>query len=93
LSTGNIKVDIGINNVDGLLALDIINEYLSTIPALRPLVMVVKAFLAQKNLNSAATSGLSSYALICMAISFVQVRKPRSQSVFDSQNAHISFEV
>jgi len=85
---GKIKVDIGINNVDGLLALDIINDYLTAMPALRPLVMVIKAFLAQKDLNSSAKSGLNSYALICMVISFLQVRKPSSRSVFH-QNAHV----
>ena len=73
---GGLKVDIGINNVDGVTAVDVINDHLDRMPALRPLVLVVKAFLAQKDLNSAAKSGLSSYALICMAISFVQVRIP-----------------
>jgi non-canonical poly(A) RNA polymerase PAPD5/7 len=43
-------------------------------PALRPLVLVMKCFLKQRKLHSAASSGLSSYALICMAISYLQVR-------------------
>jgi non-canonical poly(A) RNA polymerase PAPD5/7 len=43
-------------------------------PALRPLVLVLKSFLKQRKLNSAATSGLSSYAVTCMVISFLQVR-------------------
>lgn len=72
---GSLNFDIGINNTDGFEAVDTINFYLAKMPALRPLVMVLKGFLRQRNLNSAASSGLSSYALICMAISFLQVRE------------------
>jgi non-canonical poly(A) RNA polymerase PAPD5/7 len=64
-----------------VIAVDVINGHLSRMPALRPLVLIVKAFLAQKDLNCAAKSGLSSYALICMAISFLQVRIPLPQFV------------
>lgn len=45
-------------------------------PALRPLIFVLKGFLRQRKLHSAASSGLSSYAVICMTISFLQVSYP-----------------
>jgi non-canonical poly(A) RNA polymerase PAPD5/7 len=70
---GSFNVDIGINNTDGPQAIAVVNEYLSKMPALRPLILTVKAFLSQRNLNSAAHSGLGSYAVICMCISFLQV--------------------
>jgi len=41
-------------------------------PALRPLILVVKGFLSQRNLNDASKSGLGSYAVILMCISFLQ---------------------
>ncbi|KAF7297391.1 Non-canonical poly(A) RNA polymerase PAPD5 [Mycena indigotica] len=70
---GSVNVDLGINNTDGVRAVEIVNGYMSTMPALRPLVMVVKAFLAQRGLNNPATGGLGSYAVICMCISFLQL--------------------
>ena len=50
-----------------------IKHYLDTMPALRPLIMVLKAFLTARSLNSAALGGLGSYALSLIAISFLQV--------------------
>jgi non-canonical poly(A) RNA polymerase PAPD5/7 len=78
VTTGSYKADVSINNLDGVYVIDKINDYLKKMPALRPLVMVIKTFLLQRKLNSAATSGLSSYALICMAISLLQVGTPLS---------------
>lgn len=70
---GSLNFDLGINNTDGFEAVAIINSYLTNMPALRPLVLVLKSLLKQRKLNSAASSGLSSYAATCMAISFLQV--------------------
>ncbi|KDQ62953.1 hypothetical protein JAAARDRAFT_360875 [Jaapia argillacea MUCL 33604] len=71
---GSFDVDISINNTDGVHAIDIISSYMTSIPALRPLLFTLKGFLSQRQLNSAASSTLSSYCLICMVISFLQVR-------------------
>lgn len=67
-------MDIGINNTDGVKVIELINGYLANMPALRPLVLVVKGFLAQRSLNDASKSGLGSYAVILMCISFLQAR-------------------
>ena len=53
-------------------------------PALRPLILVLKGLLLQHNFHSAASSGLSSYALTCMTISFIQVRRSLFLSVSQS---------
>lgn len=71
---GSFRADIGINNSDGLQGVAVINTYLHSMPALRPLVLVMKAFLAQRGLGSAASSGLGSYALTCLCIAFLKVR-------------------
>jgi non-canonical poly(A) RNA polymerase PAPD5/7 len=42
-------------------------------PALKPLMFVLKALLIQRSLNTPATGGLGSYALALMVISFLQV--------------------
>ncbi|KAF8215652.1 hypothetical protein K438DRAFT_1704521 [Mycena galopus ATCC 62051] len=81
---GSFNVDVGINNIDGPQAIAVVNEYLSKMPALRPLILTVKAFLSQRNLNSAAHSGLGSYAVTCMCISFLQLNpSKRPQDYID----------
>ena len=55
--------------------LPVIKGYVAQLPALRPLVLVLKAYMAVQNLNSPAFGGLGSYALICMIITFLKVRK------------------
>ncbi|KAJ7045207.1 hypothetical protein C8F04DRAFT_1343864 [Mycena alexandri] len=81
---GSISVDIGINNADGPRAIEVVNEYLSTMPALRPLILIVKGFLSQRNLNNAAYGGLGSYAVTCMCISFLQLNpSQRPQDYID----------
>lgn len=42
-------------------------------PCLPPLVLVLKQFLLQRDLNEVFTGGVSSYSLILMVISFFQV--------------------
>lgn len=39
------------------------------------LIFVLKQFLLQRDLNEVFTGGISSYSLILMAISFLQVRR------------------
>ena len=55
--------------------LPVIKGYVAQLPALRPLVLVLKAYMAVQNLNSPAFGGLGSYALIFMIITFLKVRK------------------
>ncbi|PSR72028.1 hypothetical protein PHLCEN_2v12094 [Hermanssonia centrifuga] len=62
-----------INSNDGVKAIPVIKRYLDEMPALRHLVLVIKAFLAHKGLNSAASGGLGGYATICLAIHLLQV--------------------
>ncbi|KAJ6457266.1 hypothetical protein C8R45DRAFT_913659 [Mycena sanguinolenta] len=79
---GSFNVDLGINNADGPQAIAVINEYLSKMPALRPLILIVKGFLSQRNLNNAAHGGLGSYAVICMCISFLQLNPSKRPQDF-----------
>jgi len=82
---GSLNVDIGINNVDGVKSIELINAYLANMPALRPLILVVKGFLSQRSLNDASKSGLGSYAVILMCISFLQMNpSKRAQEFLDN---------
>ena len=71
---GSFDIDIGINNTDGLTGVEVINGFIEKLPALKPLVLVVKGMLKQRNLGDAAFSGLGSYSTTLMCISFLQVR-------------------
>lgn len=70
---GSLRFDIVVNRDDGMKVTPIVREYLDEMPALRPLLLILKVFLYQRNLNSAATGGPSSYVLTCMVIHFLQV--------------------
>ncbi|KAH9885462.1 hypothetical protein C8Q73DRAFT_717944 [Cubamyces lactineus] len=70
---GSLKIDISLNATDGLNAVPILRGYFERMPALRYLVLALKSLLTRHRLNSASSSGLSSYGLICLAISFLQL--------------------
>lgn len=56
----------------GLNARDLIYSFQVEMPALRPLVLVLKSHLQRHGLNCPFTGGLSSYGLVLMAIRFLQ---------------------
>ncbi|KAI0037961.1 Nucleotidyltransferase [Auriscalpium vulgare] len=72
-ATGAFNVDVTINGAEGVQAIALVKGYLASMPALRPLLLVLKALLEMHGLGSAATGGLSSYAATCMLISFLQL--------------------
>ncbi len=74
--TGSLKLNICINSDEGVKAIPVIKHYLDEMPALRYLVLVIKAFLSQKGLDLASSGGLGSYATMCLVIHFLQVRFP-----------------
>ena len=43
-------------------------------PALQYLVLILKQFLSQRDLNDVYTGGLGSYSLILLIVSFFQVK-------------------
>lgn len=51
------------------------------------LVLVLKQFLLQRDLNEVFTGGIGSYSLFLMAVSFLQVRDFRSYLLLFSQVA------
>ncbi|KAG3027918.1 hypothetical protein PC121_g9488 [Phytophthora cactorum] len=56
----------------GLGARDLIYSLQTEMPALRPLVLILKSHLVNNNLNCAFTGGISSYVLVIMVIRFLQ---------------------
>ncbi|CAD6884419.1 unnamed protein product [Tilletia controversa] len=75
---GDYKIDISVNQANGLTAADYILDNLVQQPALRPLIMVIKQLLSARNLSEVYLGGLGSYSVILTAISFMQMH-PRIQ--------------
>jgi len=48
--------------------------YMQQYPALQYLVLILKQFLSQRDLNDVYTGGLGSYSLILLIVSFFQVK-------------------
>ncbi|XP_076032218.1 uncharacterized protein LOC143020007 isoform X2 [Oratosquilla oratoria] len=72
-SETDIKVDISFNMSSGVNSARLIKDFKAMYPALPKLVMVLKQFLLQRDLNEVFTGGISSYSLILMTVSFLQL--------------------
>ncbi|XP_071516564.1 terminal nucleotidyltransferase 4B-like [Panulirus ornatus] len=74
-SETDVKVDISFNMNSGVNSARLIKEFKHRFPALPKLVMVLKQFLLQRDLNEVFTGGISSYSLILMTVSFLQLHQ------------------
>ncbi|KAL1437409.1 hypothetical protein MTO96_001467 [Rhipicephalus appendiculatus] len=68
-----VKVDISFNMNNGVKSACLIQSFKEKFPALPKLVLVLKQFLLQRDLNEVFTGGISSYSLILMTVSFLQL--------------------
>lgn len=68
-----IAFDISFDVDGGPQAADFIKDYVKKLPALRPLCMILKVFLHQRELNEVYTGGIGSYALLTMLITHLQL--------------------
>ncbi|XP_033899197.2 terminal nucleotidyltransferase 4B-like isoform X1 [Acipenser ruthenus] len=81
-----VKVDISFNVQNGVKAAQLIKEFKEKYPVLPYLVLVLKQFLLQRDLNEVFTGGIGSYSLFLMAVSFLQLHYREDAS---SPNANI----
>ncbi|MED6283522.1 Terminal nucleotidyltransferase 4A [Characodon lateralis] len=68
-----VKVDISFNVNGGVKAAQLIKDFKEKYPVLPYLVLVLKQFLLQRDLNEVFTGGIGSYSLFLMAVSFLQL--------------------
>lgn len=68
-----IKVDLSFNIQNGVQSAELIKVLKRDFAGLGKLVMVLKQFLVQRDLNEVFTGGISSYSLSLMCISFLQL--------------------
>ncbi|XP_075250602.1 uncharacterized protein LOC142342855 isoform X2 [Convolutriloba macropyga] len=74
----NVRVDISVNIVNASNSAKLVCEFVRKFPPLPHLVLVLKQFLLQRDLNEVYQGGLSSYSLILMVVSFLQLH-PRAE--------------
>lgn len=68
-----IRVDLSFNMQNGVQSAELIKMFKRDFPGLGKLLMVLKQFLVQRDLNEVFTGGISSYSLSLMCISFLQL--------------------
>ena len=84
---GHLSVDININQINGVFAGKMVLGFLNELPALRALVLIIKAFLGQRSMNEVFSGGLGSYSIVCLAVSFLQMHpKIRRGEIDPSKN-------
>ena len=84
---GHLSVDININQINGIFAGKMVLGFLKELPALRALVLIIKAFLGQRSMNEVFSGGLGSYSIVCLAVSFLQMHpKIRRGEIDPSKN-------
>ncbi|XP_064546935.1 non-canonical poly(A) RNA polymerase protein Trf4-1-like [Drosophila montana] len=72
-SKTQIKLDVSFNMSDGIQSAEMIKQFSRDYPGLGKLVLVLKQFMLQRKLSEAFSGGISSYSLILMCISFLQL--------------------
>jgi non-canonical poly(A) RNA polymerase PAPD5/7 len=69
----NIPFDISFDVANGPEAADFIKAAMEALPPLRPLCLVLKIFLQQRELNEVYQGGIGSYALLVMLLTHLQM--------------------
>ena len=67
-----LSVDISFNTVSGQRTADMVKEYMDTFPELRPMVLVLKRWLQQRDLNETYRGGVGSFMLVLMIVRVLQ---------------------
>ena len=80
-----IPINICFGQADGLANTDLVRKYLEKMPALRPLVLVLKQFLYNRDLHETFTGGMGSYLLTMTVVSHLQHHPGRGPTYTDPE--------
>jgi DNA polymerase sigma len=78
-----IHIDISFERQNGLIAAQLIIDWLKNTPGLRELVLIVKQFLAVRRLNEVHVGGLGGFSIICLCYSFLKLHPRLSTGNID----------
>ncbi|KAI8815968.1 uncharacterized protein EV422DRAFT_501867, partial [Fimicolochytrium jonesii] len=67
------KLDISFNQANGIATVPVIQGLMTELPALRPLVMVLKQFLHCRGLDVGANGSVGGYGLTCWVAGFLRI--------------------
>eukprot|EP00195_Chlamydomonas_chlamydogama_P017015 CAMPEP_0202894832 /NCGR_PEP_ID=MMETSP1392-20130828/4140_1 /ASSEMBLY_ACC=CAM_ASM_000868 /TAXON_ID=225041 /ORGANISM="Chlamydomonas chlamydogama, Strain SAG 11-48b" /LENGTH=516 /DNA_ID=CAMNT_0049579635 /DNA_START=427 /DNA_END=1974 /DNA_ORIENTATION=- len=87
----NVAVDISISDDTGPRAARYMQQQCRAYPPLKPLTLVLKAYLKSLGLNDVATGGLSSYSLCNMVIAHLQEELRAGRDIYDLGETLYSF--
>jgi len=80
LPGSNYTIDISFDIAGGIETGKMIRRLLKEMPALRPLVLVVKFFLCQRDMNEPFKGGIGSHLCLCLVISLLQQFRKQTQA-------------
>jgi non-canonical poly(A) RNA polymerase PAPD5/7 len=80
-----VRVDISFNQESGMKSARMIQQFIQEYPFLPKLVFVLKQFLYERNLHEVYYGGISSYSLILLLVSFLQLH-PRQDATESNPN-------
>jgi len=69
-----IDVDLSFNQTNSLAVASLVEQYLREMPALKPLVMVLKTLFVERGLSVPAEGGLGSYSIVSAFVNTADVR-------------------
>jgi non-canonical poly(A) RNA polymerase PAPD5/7 len=69
----NITIDISFQAESGILTREYISNIVSIYPFLRPLILLLKYYLSQRNLNDTYNGGIGSFCLTLMVVHVAQL--------------------
>ncbi len=75
-----VHMDISFNIADGFCAVKPVKQLVSKYNALKPLVLVLKAFLRQRDLNDTHIGGIGSFLLVVMTTAFLQYKRKEGKA-------------
>lgn len=76
-----VNVDISFNRTNGVYCVKLVKYLQKKYPELRPLILVLKAFLKSRALNETYTGGIGSFLLTMLATSYLQRQYKNSQKM------------
>lgn len=85
-STG-LNFDISFNKLDGINQVKDIQKALDYYPEMRYMILVIKCFLKQRDLNETYQGGIGSFLLFCLVLTFL--REIRKDYVHDNREDDI----
>jgi len=92
-ATSGLAFDISFDVANGPAAAAWMRASMAALPPLRPLTLVLKAFLQQRELNEVYTGGIGSYALVVMIVALLRTYRVGVEDESDGDGGDDDAEV